>query len=206
MADDGSTDGAAELALGMGNDRTADGRLQMAAEELVTGQTAAEEDAALHGQAGSEGGRTAADGADNTQRNVVTGDILCQQADDLALGENGAHAGDVNGGTLGGEGIQLVAGALQNTAHHFDETTCACGTFVVHQEVGNIAFLIQKDGLAVLTADIDNTTDIAAQEMGALGVAGDLGDLLIGLGQQLAAITCGDDIADIFIPRPDGNR
>ena len=48
----------------MGDDRTADSSFQMAAEQLIASQTAAEEDTALHGQAGSKCCRTAADGTD----------------------------------------------------------------------------------------------------------------------------------------------
>ena len=52
----------------------------------------------------------------------------------------------------------------------------SAGALVVHDEVGDAAVGGDGDDLAVLPADVDDGAHLGVEEVGPLGVAGDLGD------------------------------
>ena len=47
-------------------------------------------------------------------------------------------------------------GQTQHIGNHFQEPAGAAGAFIVHDEIGDFAFAIDADGLAVLAAHIQD--------------------------------------------------
>ena len=69
--------------------------------------------------------------------------IVGNQRDYLRLGENRTHTGDLDlfCGSQG-NGSQFIQRNLQGTGDHFQETACACGAFVVHDEILHLSLFI----------------------------------------------------------------
>ena len=72
------------------------------------------------------------------------------------------------------------------------------GALVVHQEVDDVALVVQPDHLAVLAADVDDSAYSGVQEIGPLGVAGDLSDGAVSGLDGGAAVAGGNSGGDIL--------
>ena len=124
-------------------------------------------------------------------------DAFGEQADDLGLGKDHAHAADQRRlAAVTAEFPQRGQINAQPCGDDLQEAATAGGTAVVHGEVPHAAAVFEGDELAVLPADFDDGADFRGQVVDALGVAGDLGNGRVGKPHCVAAIAGGDDGAD----------
>jgi hypothetical protein len=88
---------------------------------------------------------------------------------------------------------------LHQVGDDFHAAAGTGGALVVHQEVGDLALFVAVDGLAVLAAHVeDGAHAVAAHVVGAAGMAGDLGDRLVGEGHVDPAVAGADHEVDVF--------
>ena len=123
---------------------------------------------------------------------------LRDERDHLRLGEDRAEAADLGRPLrLQRKRSEFVEIRLQRTGHHLKEAARSRGALVVHREVRDPAVFVHHDGLAVLATDVDQGADGGVEKTRPGGVAHDLGHRLVGKGDTLPAVPCGDDPADL---------
>ena len=135
---------------------------------------------------------------DAAEDDIARRRFLREKADDLALGKDGAHTVDGHRLRARDEFVDLCNVAADARHRHFQEAARTGRTFVVHQKIADLPRFIEQDDLAVLTADIDDRIAAGTKERRARAVAGDLGDDLVRLGQQLASVTGRDDKGSVL--------
>ena len=126
-----------------------------------------------------------------------------QQADDLGFGEHGAGAVDGQWRSLAVEVIvaEFLEIDVEVACGNVEEAAGAGSAFVVHGEVGDVALVVKLDGLRVLATDIDNGAHAAEGPTGLMGadsVGGDFRNGVVGLLEQFAAVTGGDQVLDLL--------
>ena len=92
----------------------------------------------------------------------------------------------------------LIQIHFHGTCHHFQKSSGSCRTFVIHNKVCNCTVLIQSDHLAVLSANINNSTDFRIQEMRTSCMTGDLCDTLITIFNSCTSVSGSNQRINIF--------
>ena len=91
------------------------------------------------------------------------------------------------------EAVQLADWHIKGIASHFEKPPCACGTFIVHEEIGYLAFL-NFYYLAVLAANIDYAVDFRPYESTAYGMGRNFSKRSVGKADAFPAVARRDKI------------
>jgi hypothetical protein len=125
-------------------------------------------------------------------------DALVHQGDDLGLREDTALVGDGAGLlALILQSRDSLEPAAERAGHALEESARSRGAAVVHLEIEDRSLLGDGDHLAVLPPDVHHGADRRHHPVGALGVAGDLREVLLGEGNLQAAVSRRDDVVEV---------
>ena len=144
------------------------------------------------------------------QRNGSCGDGAVHAAEDVlgffALGEVGHDVRFDEYRADGGEAHRIlrlerdiadIAEAhAQSLGGAGEESSCAGGALVVHNEVFDVAVFADFDALGVLPAHIDDGAGVGKKIARAARMATDLGDLRVAEGHFVSAVTGADYVGD----------
>ena len=125
--------------------------------------------------------------------------VLCDQGDNFRFSKNTAHAADFNiffG--LQGYRTKFVDTDFQGARHHFQKAAGSGGTFIIHDKIGNFSIVIQPDGFAILTADIEDRVNVREEKMRTFSVAADFGYIFVRKWNADTTITRGYNQGNIF--------
>ena len=128
------------------------------------------------------------------------GNTFAQVGHRFRAGKNGTNGveGDGRPGLQSQYRRFQSRGTFKNIGDHFQKTAGTAGAFIIHDEIGDFAFAIDADGLAVLSAHIQNGAHRREKVVDTAGMAADFRDIFIGKGHQHAAVPGGHDIVNVF--------
>ena len=129
--------------------------------------------------------------------------IVGDQRDDLRLRENRAHTGDLDLlRRRQRDGSQLVQADFQRAGDHLQKASRPGSAFIIHDEVLHFPVLVQMDRFAVLSSDIQDSTDLRIEIMGSFPVTADLRHILVRKLNADPAIPGGHDPGYILPRQP----
>ena len=114
---------------------------------------------------------------------VRDGNAFDQSRCHFLLGPDGADVADLSRmSALERQIAHLFQLQTDGIGDHLDKTTASCRALVVHDKIGDPSIVIDRDGFAVLAADVYDGSCLREEAADPSGVAADLCDLLISEG------------------------